>query len=48
VTGIVFNDVMMKSRDHYQENIFPNYKVLMAMEEHVSTLNYTAVKILCM
>jgi hypothetical protein len=43
---IVFKHIMMKSRDHYHEHIFPNYKVLMATDECDGTLNYKAVDIL--
>jgi hypothetical protein len=47
MNGIIFKQVMMKSIDHYHDHMFPDCKLLMAMDEHGGTLNYTAVEILC-
>jgi hypothetical protein len=44
--GIVFKEVMIKSRDFYHDFIFPNYDVLKAMDVKGGCLNYTGIEIL--
>jgi hypothetical protein len=37
--GIMFKEVLIKSRDFYHDFIFPNYAVLKAMDEKGGCLN---------